>query len=188
MMVFGCLEYMDMAKDQRSKLDNKSKPCIFMGYSEDEFGYRLWDLVDKKVVRSRDIVFMEDKTIEDWKQHESKFFSQSTPTTIPVDHTWSIERRQSFGTAKSEMIDLELPRNVDESESESTNPEQSIDMYDHKLNEECIETSKPEPTTRGRRYPLGEMRAPTTYANQYILFTYEGEAKCYDEAITDELK
>ena len=47
------------------KLDNKSKPCIFMGYSEDEFGYRLWDLVDKKVVRSRDIVFMEDKTIED---------------------------------------------------------------------------------------------------------------------------
>ena len=129
---------------------------------------------------------MEDNTIEDWKQHESKFFSQSTPTTIPVDHTWSIERRQSFGTAKSEMIDLELPRNVDESESESTNPEQSIDMYDHKLNEECIETSKPEPTTRGRRYPLGEMRAPTTYANQYILFTYEGEAKCYDEAIADE--
>mgnify|MGYP000650934347 FL=1 len=65
MMVFGCLEYMDMAKDQRSKLDNKSKPCIFMGYSEDEFDYRLWDLIDKKVVRSRDIVFMEDKTIED---------------------------------------------------------------------------------------------------------------------------
>ena len=47
------------------KLDNKSKPCIFMGYSKDEFGYRLWDLVDKKVVRSRDNVFMEDKTIED---------------------------------------------------------------------------------------------------------------------------
>ena len=66
--VFGCLAYMHVAKDQRSNLDNKSKPCIFMGYSEDEFGYRLWDLVDKKVVRSRDIVFMEDKTIEDWKQ------------------------------------------------------------------------------------------------------------------------
>ena len=47
------------------KLDKKSKPCIFMGYAEDEFGYRLWDLVDKKVLRSRDIVFMEDKTIED---------------------------------------------------------------------------------------------------------------------------
>ena len=38
-----------------------------MGYSEDEFSYRLWDLVDKKMVRSQDIVLMEDKTIEDWK-------------------------------------------------------------------------------------------------------------------------
>ena len=61
MSVFGCLAYMHVAKDQRSKLNNKSKPCIFMGYSEDKFGYRLWDLVDKKMVRSRDIVFMEDK-------------------------------------------------------------------------------------------------------------------------------
>ena len=57
--------YMHVAKDQRMKLDNRSKPCIFMGYSREEFGYRLWDLVDKKVVRSWDIVFMEDKTIED---------------------------------------------------------------------------------------------------------------------------
>ena len=52
--VFGCLAYMHLSKDQRSKLDSESKPCIFLGYSEDEFGYRLWD-----------IVFMEDKTIED---------------------------------------------------------------------------------------------------------------------------
>ena len=62
--VFGCLAYMHVAKDQRSKLQSKSKPCIFMGYSKDEFAYRLWDLVDKKVVWSHDIVFMEDKTIE----------------------------------------------------------------------------------------------------------------------------
>ena len=50
------------------KLDSKSKPCIFLGYSEDEFSCGLWDLLNKKVVRNRDIVFMEDKTIEDWKQ------------------------------------------------------------------------------------------------------------------------
>ena len=62
--LFGCLMYMRVAKDQRSKLQSKSKPCIFMGYSKDEFAYRLWDLVGKKVVWSHDIVFMEDKTIE----------------------------------------------------------------------------------------------------------------------------
>ena len=58
--MFRCLAYMHVAKDKRSKLDN-----IFMGYPEDEFGYKLWNLFDKKVVRIRDIVFMEDKTIKD---------------------------------------------------------------------------------------------------------------------------
>ena len=43
---------MHVTKDQRSKLDNKSKPRIFLGYSNDEFGYKLWDILDKKVVRS----------------------------------------------------------------------------------------------------------------------------------------
>ena len=37
-----------------------------LGYGEDEFGYQLWDLIDKKVIRSQDIVFMEDKTMADW--------------------------------------------------------------------------------------------------------------------------
>ena len=48
--VFGCLAYMHVPKDQGSKLDSKSKACIFMGYSEDEFSYKLWDLVDKKLL------------------------------------------------------------------------------------------------------------------------------------------
>ena len=32
--VSECLAYMHVAKDQRSKLDSKSKPCIFLGYSK----------------------------------------------------------------------------------------------------------------------------------------------------------
>ena len=44
------------------------KSMHILGYSEDEFGYRVLDLLDKKVMRSRDIMFLEDKTIEDWKQ------------------------------------------------------------------------------------------------------------------------
>ena len=51
--VSRCLSYMHVAKDQRSKLDSKSKPCIFLWYSKDEFRYRLWDILDKKVVRSQ---------------------------------------------------------------------------------------------------------------------------------------
>ena len=38
---------------------------IFIGYGIDEFGYRLYDPIEKKLVRSRDIIFMENQTIED---------------------------------------------------------------------------------------------------------------------------
>ena len=39
-----------------------------MGYSNEEFGYRLWDSATKKIIRSGDVVFFEDQTIEDLDQ------------------------------------------------------------------------------------------------------------------------
>ena len=61
--VLGCLSYVHMAKDQRGKLDPKSWPCIFLGYGDYKFNYRLWNLAEKKVIRSGDTIFMEEKTI-----------------------------------------------------------------------------------------------------------------------------
>ena len=63
--VFGCKAFVHVPKDERSKLDAKKKQCIFIGYGLDEFGYRLYDPIEKKLVRSRDIIFMENQTIED---------------------------------------------------------------------------------------------------------------------------
>ena len=56
---------MHVAKEKRGKLDPKTRPCIFLGYNDYGFGYRLWDLTEKKVIWCRDIVFMEEKTIVD---------------------------------------------------------------------------------------------------------------------------
>ena len=52
--------------------------CIFLGYGDDEFGYRLWNLEEKKVIRSRDIVFMEEKTNADWESQMKTTSSEST--------------------------------------------------------------------------------------------------------------
>ena len=76
--VFGCLAYAHVAKEKREKLDRKTRPCIFLGYGDDEFGYRLWNLAEKKVIRSRDIVFMEEKTIADWESEKRTTSSEST--------------------------------------------------------------------------------------------------------------
>ncbi|CAA0810671.1 Uncharacterized mitochondrial protein AtMg00710, partial [Striga hermonthica] len=57
--VFGCVAYVHISDQGKNKLDPKSKKCTFLGYGEDEFGYRLWDDENKKMIRSRDVIFNE---------------------------------------------------------------------------------------------------------------------------------
>ncbi|KAH0709641.1 hypothetical protein KY284_011068 [Solanum tuberosum] len=57
--VFGCKAFAHVPKEQRTKLDNKSVPFIFIVYRDEDFWYRLWDPVKKKVIRSRDVIFRE---------------------------------------------------------------------------------------------------------------------------------
>ena len=69
---------MHVAKDKWGKLDPKTRPCIFLGYGNDELGHRLWNLAEKKVVRSRDIFFIEKKTIAAWESEKKTSTSEST--------------------------------------------------------------------------------------------------------------
>ena len=61
--VFDCKAFVHVPKDQRSNLDDKAKPCIFMGYGHEQFGYRLWDPINKKIIKSKDVMSLEDQVI-----------------------------------------------------------------------------------------------------------------------------
>ena len=50
--VFGYRAFVHIPRDERSKLDGKSKQCILLGYGNEKFGYRLQDLVNKKIVKN----------------------------------------------------------------------------------------------------------------------------------------
>ena len=94
--LFGCLAYVHVAKDKRVKLDPKSRPCIFLGDGDDEFGYCVWDLVDKKVFRSRE-VFMENKNITNWESEKKKMDSGS------IDKNWLEDIR--IGVFRNRVLD-----------------------------------------------------------------------------------
>lgn len=52
-------------KTKGLSLTQDSTVCVFVGYGQDEFGYRFYDPVQKKLIRSRDAVFVEDQSIKD---------------------------------------------------------------------------------------------------------------------------
>jgi hypothetical protein len=55
--VFVFDDYVHVPKENRSKLDNKDKKCIFMGYKEGVKCYKLWNPETKKTIYIQDVVF-----------------------------------------------------------------------------------------------------------------------------------
>ena len=59
MKAFGSEEFVHIDKENRTNLEEKYKKCTFIGYNVNDFGYRLSDYENHKIIRSRDVVFNE---------------------------------------------------------------------------------------------------------------------------------
>jgi hypothetical protein len=57
--VFGCITYVHVPDDKRSKLDPKAKKCIFIGYFLEQKGYKCFNPSTRKLQVSRNVVFDE---------------------------------------------------------------------------------------------------------------------------------
>ena len=62
--VFGCPTYAHITGEERSKLDAKSRQCIFRGYQKRVKDFKLWDSKSNKVVINRDVVFDEKAMVQ----------------------------------------------------------------------------------------------------------------------------
>ena len=78
--VFGCIAYAHVPKETRSKLDDKSEKCIFVGYDEQSKAYRLFNPITKKIIVRRDVVFKEDES-----SNGNIDTNVTGATTIPYD-------------------------------------------------------------------------------------------------------
>jgi hypothetical protein len=62
--VFGCPTYVHIPSEEQSKLDPKSRQCVFVGYEKRVKGYNIWDPKANKAVISRDVIFDEDSMLK----------------------------------------------------------------------------------------------------------------------------
>ena len=63
--VSGCVSYVHIESNDRSKLNAKARKCFFIGYGDEQFGYRFWDDQNRKIIRSRNVVFHETALYKD---------------------------------------------------------------------------------------------------------------------------
>ncbi len=59
--MFGCTTYTHVPKDERGKLDSKTKKCTLLGYGSVQKGYRVFGHVTQKVLYSRNVKFDEQE-------------------------------------------------------------------------------------------------------------------------------
>ena len=165
--VFGCRAFVHIPKDERSKLDVKTRECIFLGYGSDEFGYRMYDPIEKKILRSRDVVFMEDQTIED---------IQKTEKTVPQSSHSYVDINPVPSTVVHDQVENPTDDEIQGEQQVTDNTDDHVDDNDMA------------PTTTLRRSTRGRHPSSRYSVDQYVLLTDSDEPECFEEVIENENK
>ncbi|KAH9754149.1 Integrase catalytic domain-containing protein [Citrus sinensis] len=107
---FGCPVYIMYNAQERTKLDPKSRRCIFLGYADGVKGYRLWDPTAHKIVISRDAIFVKDQL---QRRDEDDGTTKEKSETVPVYVENNLEDSDSSEVApeheEQEPVDSETP-------------------------------------------------------------------------------
>jgi len=164
--VFGCVSYVHIDSDARNKLDVKSKKCFFISYGDKEFGFRFWDDQNRKIIRSRNVIFNEKVLYKDRSSVETDMANSDT------------------SPQKSEFIRLEgLPDVTEQNKTQESLQEDSSTSVPPTTQEDAEPS---EPIIYARRYSR-TVKPPQrfTLLLNYILLTDGGEPLSYEESLQD---
>ncbi|RDX90785.1 hypothetical protein CR513_27318, partial [Mucuna pruriens] len=133
LQIFGCKAFVHVPKDERSKLDMKTRQCIFIRYGHDEYGYRMYDPVEKKLVRSHDVQFMKDQTIEDidkvkktTPEKDNSLF-EIDPVRMPIHDLDTVDNNVQNGEQHNYLGDgFDVPPNDDVEEEQEMSQDENL--------------------------------------------------------------
>ena len=117
--VFGCKAFVHISRDERSKLDAKIRLCIFIGYVEDEFVYKLYDPIKNKLVRSRDVQLMQDQTVENINKVEKTTpekdsnLTDGNPMRLPTHNLGNVETEAQDDEQHGDVDDQQVGGRVE---------------------------------------------------------------------------
>jgi hypothetical protein len=162
--VFGCKAFIHVPMENRLKLDVKTLPCIFLGYGNEEFGFRLWDPIKRKIVRNRDVVFYDEQFYGDVDKLEK--------SKAVIEDTIDLSLKPSQHTPDKEDLQDATPELTRSDEPELIDNDEDTEQREHPHDQED--------TTSEVRRSTREHRLSSKYPNsEYILLTGEGELESF---------
>ncbi|MCO5576337.1 hypothetical protein L7F22_030146 [Adiantum nelumboides] len=130
--VFGCIAYVHVLNELRTKLDPKAEKCVFIGYSLEQKGYKCYNPITRQVKVSRDVVFDEmitwyvdvkddiganvKKSVAENSNVQSQVLSelQGSPAISHVANLWSERLRKETNLVSSIDVSKKGKEKVDE--------------------------------------------------------------------------
>ncbi|WVZ73864.1 hypothetical protein U9M48_022122 [Paspalum notatum var. saurae] len=78
---FGCIGHVKVTKPGLSKLEDRRKPMVLLGYEAGSKAYRMYDPVERRVVISRDVMFNESASW-DWTKSGARKDAQQQQAAV----------------------------------------------------------------------------------------------------------
>ena len=98
--VFRCNAYVHVPREKRKKFDKKSIKCIFIGYTNDSKGYKFYNPATKKILLSRDALFLENTFYNGWSEDAREVQNQKL-----LDEESQVMNDASFNDEETEAVD-----------------------------------------------------------------------------------
>lgn len=177
--IFGSIAYVHIPKQKRRKLDSRSQKMVFVGYSEEAMGYRLFDSKTHEISRARDVIFLEGEFLAD--EMKNKNVQPFSEVFAPILSLYESENK--LETLEQEGIEF-IPN--DEAEDIE-------DVFENQvLSEEDISQQQNLPDQDSldhipERYPVRD-RKPRDFSD-FVLYQTVcdiNEPKTYKEAISSD--
>jgi hypothetical protein len=194
--IFGCIANVHIPDRGRTKLDEKSHRCVFIGVSEESKAYRLYDPKTKKVIVSRDVVFDEN---EGWNWRKSDDGVSDIFTWEDIDNDGEIS---DYDEKSVEGDDLGTEGVENDNEIEGGNDDTVLGENVEVLEDEDGDTSgenglaAPENDTPGENnssISQGRIKRTPRWMDDYVhgasfpddsmCFMVHDDPICFDEAV-----
>jgi len=174
---FGYKAFAHVPDEKRTKLESKSMPCVFLGYYESTKAYRLMCVETKKIIKSRDVVFIEGSKEIGGVPHPEKEENVVVHEEVEGEEPLTFSRNTPLNETRMEGVQSESTPN-------SSLEEEFVVSNDNLSSEPSQDVLRERPQRQRREWPRDWWIATKEVERTSVAFLEEPQN--IEEALTCE--